>query len=125
MRMNEFSILRVAAIGVGSLGPPPRPKLRRTCTRRPGRFVGVCDTNAETATQLAAEHGSVASFTDWRELLDKVDAVSIATPTETHCEIACAFFEKGIHVLVEKPIAIDVRRGRQNDRGRRARQERN
>jgi predicted dehydrogenase len=44
-------------------------------------------------------------FTDWRELLDKVDAVSIVTPTETHASIACAFLERGVHVLVEKPIA--------------------
>jgi len=41
-------------------------------------------------------------------LLDRVDAVSIATPTETHCEIACAFLEKGIHALVEKPIALTL-----------------
>jgi predicted dehydrogenase len=34
-----------------------------------------------------------------------VDAISLGTPTETHCEIACAFLEKGVHVLVEKPIA--------------------
>ena len=44
-------------------------------------------------------------FSDWHDLLDKTDAVSIATPTETHAEIACAFLENGIHVLVEKPIA--------------------
>ncbi|HCA58025.1 MAG TPA: gfo/Idh/MocA family oxidoreductase, partial [Blastocatellia bacterium] len=55
----------------------------------------------------AAEHGGTA-FTDWRELLGKVDVVSVATPTETHCEIACAFLETGVHVLVEKPIAISL-----------------
>jgi len=37
-----------------------------------------------------------------------VDAVSIATPTETHCEIACEFLERGVHVLVEKPIALTL-----------------
>ena len=41
-------------------------------------------------------------------MLDLVDLVSIATPTETHCEIACAFLEKGIHTLVEKPIALTL-----------------
>jgi predicted dehydrogenase len=41
-------------------------------------------------------------------LLTKVDAVSIATPTETHAEIACAFLENGIHTLVEKPIAVTL-----------------
>ena len=62
---------------------------------------------AETAKRVSSDNGC-DSFTDWRDLLDKVDVVSIATPTETHCEIACAFFEKGVHVLVEKPIATSL-----------------
>jgi predicted dehydrogenase len=40
--------------------------------------------------------------------LGKVDVVSVATPTETHSEIACAFLESGVHVLVEKPIAMTL-----------------
>jgi predicted dehydrogenase len=44
-------------------------------------------------------------YIDWRDLIDKVDAVSVVTPTETHAEIACAFLEKGVNVLVEKPFA--------------------
>ena len=55
-----------------------------------------------------AEKNNCEYFTDWREMLDKVDAVSIVTPTETHCEIACAFLEKGVHGLVEKPIALTL-----------------
>jgi predicted dehydrogenase len=99
--------LRAAAIGVGSLG---RHHARNYAElARDGRveFVGACDANAETAASIAAEHGA-ASFTDWRDLLEKVDVVSIATPTETHCEIACAFLEKGVHTLVEKPIALTL-----------------
>src|SRR5688572_32414051 len=42
---------------------------------------------------------------DWRELIGRVDAVSLAVPTEAHCEIACGLLEAGIHVLVEKPIS--------------------
>jgi predicted dehydrogenase len=71
-------------------------------------YIGACDINSETAEKIAKEHGGVAS-TDWRDLLGKVDLVSIATPTETHCEIACAFLESGSHVLVEKPIALTVK----------------
>ncbi|HEX8246915.1 MAG TPA: Gfo/Idh/MocA family oxidoreductase, partial [Pyrinomonadaceae bacterium] len=70
-------------------------------------FIGVCDTSEETAKQIAAENGC-DHFTDWRVLVDKVEAVSIVTPTETHSEIACAFLEKGVHVLVEKPIARNL-----------------
>ena len=63
--------------------------------------------NVETAASIAADHGS-EHFHDWRDLMGRVDAVSIATPTETHCEIACAFLDQGVHVLVEKPIAMTL-----------------
>jgi len=105
MKLNRN--LRCAAIGVGSLGRHHARNYAELAREGRVEFAGVCDTNAETADQIAAEHGS-PSFTDWRELLDKVDMVSIATPTETHCEIACAFLEKGIHTLVEKPIALSL-----------------
>ena len=105
--MPENGKLRIAAIGVGSLG---RHHARNYAVlAHDGRveLVGICDTNADTAAQVAGEH-ACPSLADWRELLDNVDAVSIATPTETHCVIACAFLEKGIHVLVEKPIALTL-----------------
>ncbi|MEO8650090.1 MAG: Gfo/Idh/MocA family oxidoreductase [Acidobacteriota bacterium] len=99
--------LRTAAIGVGSLG---RHHARNYAElARDGRieFVGVCDSDPETAKRIAAEHGADA-FTDWRDLVDNVDAVSIATPTETHSAIACEFLKRGVNVLVEKPIAVSL-----------------
>ncbi len=105
--MTETTKLRTAAIGVGSLGRHHARNYAEFAREGHIEFIGACDSNAETVAQVAADNGS-ASFTDWRELLDKVDIVSIATPTETHCEIACAFLEKGIHVLVEKPIALTL-----------------
>src|SRR5690349_744927 len=99
--------LRAAAIGVGSLG---RHHARNYAELgREGRFefVGICDVDNATAARISSEN-SCASFTDWHELLDKVDVVSIATPTETHAEIACAFLERGVNVLVEKPIALNL-----------------
>jgi predicted dehydrogenase len=105
--MPEKGKLRVAAIGVGSLGRHhARNYAELTCEGRV-ELVGICDSDDATAAEIAAAN-TCASFADWRELLDKVDAVSVATPTETHCEIACAFLEKGVHVLVEKPIAITL-----------------
>ena len=104
---SAFPIRRAAAIGVGSLG---RHHARNYAElARDGRieFAGVCDANAETAARIAGENKS-PHYTDWSELLDKADLVSIATPTETHCEIACAFLECGVHVLVEKPMALTV-----------------
>ena len=67
-------------------------------------FVGVCDQNEATARQVASEQ-NCDFYTDWRALLDKVDAVSIAAPTEAHAEIAVEFLRRGVHCLVEKPIA--------------------
>ena len=106
--MNEFrNLLRTAAIGVGSLGRHHARNYAEIAREGRVEFVGVCDVNPETAAQIASEHGS-ASFRDWRDLLGKVDVVSIATPTETHAEIACAFLEEGVHALVEKPIALSL-----------------
>jgi predicted dehydrogenase len=102
--MKENQKLRTAVIGVGSLGRHHARNYAELAETGETEFVGVCDTNEETARQIAADN-SCDYFTDWRDLLDKTDAVSIVTPTETHAEIACAFLEKGIHVLVEKPIA--------------------
>ncbi|MBV9242143.1 MAG: Gfo/Idh/MocA family oxidoreductase [Acidobacteria bacterium] len=98
---------RVAAIGVGSLGRHHARNYAELATEGRVDLVGICDTDAATRERISAEHGCQA-FGDWHELLDKVDSVSIATPTETHAEIACAFLEKGIHTLVEKPIAITL-----------------
>lgn len=95
---------KTAVIGVGSLGQHHARNYAELAGAGTSEFVGVCDSNAENARAIA-EKNNCDFFTDWRELLDKVDAVSIVTPTETHCEIACAFLEKGINVLVEKPIA--------------------
>jgi predicted dehydrogenase len=105
--MGEKKRLRVAAIGVGSLGRHHGRNYAELGVEGRVEMVGVCDANAETAASVAADN-NCPSFMDWRELIGKVDVVSIATPTETHCEIACAFLEKGVHVLVEKPIALTL-----------------
>lgn len=99
--------LRVAAIGTGSLGRHHARNLAEIAAEGRVEMLGVCDSDAATAASVAADNGC-AAFTDWRELIGKVDMVSIATPTETHCEIACAFLSAGTHALVEKPIALTL-----------------
>ena len=99
---------RTAVIGVGSLGQHHARNYAEIAKEGTGEFVGVCDAKEETA-RLIAEKNNCDFFTDWRDLLGKVDAVSIVTPTETHAEIACAFLERGVNVLVEKPIAKTLR----------------
>ncbi len=102
--LSSPTLLKIAAIGTGSLGRHHARNYAELAREGRLEFVGACDVNEETAAQAGKDNGS-HFFTDWRELLGKVDAVSIATPTETHCEIACDFLEKGVHVLVEKPMA--------------------
>jgi predicted dehydrogenase len=62
---------------------------------------------------VAARHGAESHFHvpatgDWRNLLGRVDVVSICSPARTHALLVRAFLEEGAHVLVEKPIATDV-----------------
>ncbi len=95
---------RTAVIGVGHLG---RQHARIHSSLAAGglsEFVSVCDLDENIARDIASER-EVEWSTDWRNLIGRVDAVSLAVPTESHCEIACGLLEAGIHVLVEKPVA--------------------
>ena len=96
--------LRTAVIGVGSLGRQHARIHGALASEGRSQFVAVCDLNEETARSVSEER-TVEWATDWRELIGRVDAVSLAVPTEAHCEIACGLLENGIHVLVEKPIS--------------------
>src|SRR5687768_18498655 len=96
--------LRTAVVGVGHLGRQHARIHAALAAEGKSTFISVCDTNEETARAVAEERGS-SWAADWRALVGEVDAVSLATPTESHAEIACALLEAGVHVLVEKPIS--------------------
>ena len=96
--------LRTAVIGVGHLGRQHARIHSNLAAEGLTEFALVCDLDEKTAREIAAER-NVRWTTDWRKLIGRVDAVSLAVPTESHCEIACAVLGAGIHVLVEKPIA--------------------
>ena len=67
-------------------------------------LVGVVDVSKKRAEEIASKYNTVA-FADCSEIIDKVDVVTIAVPTSLHYEVAKPFLEKGIHVLLEKPVA--------------------
>jgi predicted dehydrogenase len=67
----------------------------------------VADPSVDARATVMAKHG-VPTVADWRELLGKVDIVSVSSPAITHAEIVRAFLEAGADVLVEKPIATDL-----------------
>ncbi|HEV7799054.1 MAG TPA: Gfo/Idh/MocA family oxidoreductase [Pyrinomonadaceae bacterium] len=96
--------LRTAVIGVGHLGRQHARIHSNLAAEGLTEFVSVCDLDEKTARGIARER-NVEWTTDWQTLPGRVDAVSLAVPTESHSEIACGLLEAGIHVLVEKPIA--------------------
>ncbi|HEY0376744.1 MAG TPA: Gfo/Idh/MocA family oxidoreductase [Pyrinomonadaceae bacterium] len=99
--------LRTAVIGVGHLGRQHARVHANLASEGQTQLVSVCDLNEETARSIAFERG-IEWTTDWHNLVGRVDAVSLAVPTEAHAEIACPLLEAGVHVLVEKPIARDL-----------------
>jgi predicted dehydrogenase len=92
--------IRAAVIGVGYLG---RFHAQKYAQLPECELVAVVDGRPDVLKAVSAEVGApgLASHVD---LLGKVDAVSVVTPTPAHFEIADAFLDAGAHVLVEKPI---------------------
>src|SRR5215212_6121026 len=97
-------MLRTAVIGVGSLGRQHARIHKDLASEGASQLVAVCDLNEATARSISSERETDWT-TEWRELIGRIDAASLAVPTEAHCEIACGLLEAGIHVLVEKPIS--------------------
>ena len=94
--------MRTAVVGAGYLG---RFHAQKYASLPDSTLIGVADTKGAARDAVAAEL-KTRSIADYRELLGKVDAVSIVTPTPSHHEIAKAFLEAGAHVLLEKPMTV-------------------
>ncbi len=103
-------ILKVGVVGVGHLGSQHARIYSELAKRSNGQtsFVGVCDTDSIRVRALTEKVGG-GTFENAAELANFVDAVSVATPTETHYKVARVFLERGKHVLVEKPITDSLR----------------
>ena len=99
-----MSKIKTAVIGVGYLGKFHAQKYAQL---ESSELVAVCDASLEIAQAIANEH-DVPAFTNYNELIGKVDAVSIVVPTQKHYEVAKVFLENKIHVLLEKPITSTV-----------------
>lgn len=104
MKTQALSNIRTAVIGAGYLG---KFHAEKYATLPQASLVGIADTNADNARKIAGQY-TVPAYTDYRDLLGKVDAVSIAAPTTLHFEIAEACLLSGVHVLVEKPITVTI-----------------
>ncbi len=107
-RIPENGPLKAAVIGAGAFGRHHCTKYKLLAQTGAGvELFALADPSAESRRAAALLFG-VPAVADWRELLGKVDLVSICSPAITHAEIVRAFLNAGTHVLVEKPIATTI-----------------
>jgi predicted dehydrogenase len=99
--------LRVAVLGSGFIA---RYHARAVAELPGAELAAAANWRPESLARLAAECGIPRTTTDWRELVGdpEVDAAVVATPNSLHAEQAIAFLDAGQHVMVEKPMAMDV-----------------
>jgi predicted dehydrogenase len=99
-----MSRLKCAVVGVGYLG---KFHAEKYAALPDCELVAVADVDPQAAQQVAEKNGTRA-VADYKELLGRVDAVSIVVPTSLHYRVARDFLAAGAHVLVEKPITVTV-----------------
>ena len=99
-----MNMTRIAVIGVGHLG---QHHARILAAMPEVDLVAVVDTNQARAAEIAAKYAT-SPFTDASTLIGRVDAVTIATPTVSHVQVALPFIEAGVASLVEKPLAASL-----------------
>jgi len=100
--MNDT--IKAGVIGVGYLG---RFHAQKYAAMTDVELVGVADTDPERA-HLVAEECTTRAFSDYRELLPLVDAVSIAVPTVFHHQVAEECLRHSVDIMVEKPITTTL-----------------
>lgn len=96
--------IKIAVVGVGSLG---QHHARILSTHENAQLVGVVDADVKRGENIAKKCNTV-SFTDIKDIINKVQAAVISVPTPYHYIIAKQLLEKGIHCLVEKPFTETV-----------------
>ena len=99
--MSKF---KIAVIGVGYLGEFHAQKYH---TNKKVELIGIVDTNKKRCCEISNILG-VNSYSDYKNIVNIVDAVSIVVPTDLHYKVAKFFIENGKHVLIEKPFATNV-----------------
>src|SRR5262245_2908987 len=101
-----MKVLNFGLIGAGAIA---KTHVEAFAQRMDARLLAVADVNADSAAKLA-DAASAKACTSVDELLNAnlpLDAVVVCTPPSTHEEIALACVNRGLHVLCEKPFAVD------------------
>ena len=102
--MDKKNQIRIAVIGIGSMGMDHLRSIAKTANTE---LAAICDLDREKADRLAEEY-AVKAFYDHKNLLEwgEFDGILIATPHYNHTVVAIDAFEKGFHVLTEKPVGV-------------------
>ncbi|PAW79578.1 MAG: oxidoreductase [Verrucomicrobia bacterium Tous-C9LFEB] len=103
-----MSKLKVGVVGVGHIG---REHARIYSQVPNAEFVGVFDQDPEQCRRIATQY-NIKPFTSIDEVANECEAVTIATPTNTHHTLGLHLLDKGRHLLIEKPIADDTAKAR-------------
>lgn len=101
---NAMKELQVAVVGVGYLG---RFHAQKYAAMEGVNLLGVADPDPEQVKRVAQECNTKA-FSDYKELIPLVDAVSIVVPTSLHHKVSGDFLDAGIDVLLEKPMTVTL-----------------
>jgi UDP-N-acetylglucosamine 3-dehydrogenase len=103
--------IRTAVIGTGAMG---RNHVRLYHDLSDSDLIAVADSDSVAAEAVARRHG-VRFYTDYKAMLDteEIHALSICVPTTLHLQVAAEVIRRGIHVLIEKPIAASVDEGQE------------
>jgi len=98
--------LRLAIIGCGAI--TEQGHLPAAAGVRGVQLVALVDKNLARAQSLAAKHPDVRAFDDYRPLIEAIDAAIVALPPSLHAPVSIELLERGVHVLVEKPMARNL-----------------
>jgi len=96
--------IKVAVIGAGNMG---KNHVRIYSEMKDVELIGVVDVNEKIGKEVAGKF-NIDFFSNYKEIINKVDAVSIAVPTKFHYNVAKEFLNANVDVLIEKPITLHV-----------------
>jgi predicted dehydrogenase len=105
--MAAHRVIRAAVVGAGNFGARHAEKY---AALPEAELVAVVDRDPARAAEIAGKHGALA-LTDPADLPDDVEAVSVAAPTVAHHPVGMALLRRGVHILIEKPIAERIELG--------------
>jgi len=106
--MNK-TIINYGIIGAGHIGKYHINQIKRI---NDVKLIGIYDINFDYATTVAKEKNTIA-FKNINELLNKCDAVTIATPASTHFQLSKLIIKSKLHLFIEKPFVTTVKEAQQ------------